>query len=241
VNARARLVEPAVVVAASLAGIAALVWLGHLGWDRFAPNAQIAEQRYFCEALRDGVVRQPANTWSNIAFVVVAAAIARTGGGDAVLRRVYVALVALLGLGSMCLHASLTAWGGIADVSSMIVYVAYVVALARVRKRGRVLALFAAIGGAAEGLYLAAPSLGIAIFAALVVVFAATVRPRSRWLVAAAASFAAAFAIWLPSQNGCALCAPSSLVQGHAVWHVLCAVASWCVFRALSEPPGTLS
>ena len=38
-----------------------------------------------------------------------------------------------------------------------------------------------------------------------------------------------AFAIWNASQHG--LCDPQSLLQGHAVWHLLGAVSAYLLFR----------
>ena len=40
-----------------------------------------------------------------------------------------------------------------------------------------------------------------------------------------------AFAIWIPAQSGSALCDPTSLLQGHAAWHVLDAAAAYLLFR----------
>jgi hypothetical protein len=39
-----------------------------------------------------------------------------------------------------------------------------------------------------------------------------------------------AFAVWNASQHG--VCDPDSLVQGHAVWHLLGAAAAYFLFRA---------
>ena len=49
-----------------------------------------------------------------------------------------------------------------------------------------------------------------------------------------------AFGIWLLSTNG--WCDPDSIWQGHAAWHLLCAVAAYWLFRLyaserLREPP----
>lgn len=238
--------DVAATAAVALAGIAALLWLGRDGWSRYVPNEQIAERRWFCEALHDGPVRQPANTWSNLGFVVAALAIARAQArpratvaspmGEPRVSRLYVALVTFLGLGSMCLHATMTRWGGLVDVTSMLVFVAFPTAFGLARLRGLdgrgVIALWAAIATGAEALFLARPRVGVPLFGALVVAFAATelVRRREagdrRWLAVAAACFGVGFAIWIPSQNGGALCAPGSLVQGHAAWHLLCASAA---------------
>jgi dihydroceramidase len=43
------------------------------------------------------------------------------------------------------------------------------------------------------------------------------------------ATNAVAFAIWNLDQNG-QFCAPGSLLQGHAIWHLLGALALWFAF-----------
>ena len=47
-----------------------------------------------------------------------------------------------------------------------------------------------------------------------------------------------AFAVWNTAKTGSALCFPHSLYQGHGVWHLLCAVSAYCLFRLyVSEEP----
>ena len=52
-----------------------------------------------------------------------------------------------------------------------------------------------------------------------------------RWILAAAGSLLLAFAIWNTAKDGSPLCWPSSVYQGHGVWHLLCALAAYCLFR----------
>ena len=47
-----------------------------------------------------------------------------------------------------------------------------------------------------------------------------------RFLLAAAATFLASFAVWLGSQNDGPLCDPGSWLQGHALWHLGCAAST---------------
>ena len=44
-------------------------------------------------------------------------------------------------------------------------------------------------------------------------------------------AMALAFGIWNLSKTGGPWCDPHSLLQGHAVWHVLGAVAAFCLYR----------
>ena len=42
---------------------------------------------------------------------------------------------------------------------------------------------------------------------------------------------ASAFAIWTTGKRGHAWCRPESLLQQHGLWHVLCAVSAYLLFR----------
>jgi hypothetical protein len=60
-----------------------------------------------------------------------------------------------------------------------------------------------------------------------------------RFLLLAVGSFLAAFAVWLPSRSEGPLCNPDSFVQGHAIWHLLCAGSVWFLYcYARSEREG---
>ena len=52
---------------------------------------------------------------------------------------------------------------------------------------------------------------------------------RTDYYVAGLIANIVAFTIWNLDQNG-QLCAPDSLLQGHAVWHLLGAAALWFAF-----------
>lgn len=51
------------------------------------------------------------------------------------------------------------------------------------------------------------------------------------WSAAALATFLLAFAVWIPSRTGGPWCDPNSLLQGHAVWHLLSACSVWMLYR----------
>lgn len=62
--------------------------------------------------------------------------------------------------------------------------------------------------------------------------------PRGRrsykpWFVAGVVTYMTAFAIWLTGRPGNPLCNPDSLIQAHAIWHLLSALATWCFFKFL--------
>jgi hypothetical protein len=56
-------------------------------------------------------------------------------------------------------------------------------------------------------------------------------RAGRRWLVSGVLLMGAAFTIWVLDRWRVA-CAPRSPLQGHAVWHLLSALAAACLFRS---------
>ncbi len=230
--------------------------LAVVGW----PGTFAAAGAGFCEAFREGAIRQPANTWSNLGFVVAGLWVTRRVRIDLAspvqqrnlisrftgLSMLYAALLVGLGSGSMAMHASGTAWGGTTDVLSMLVYIAFPVAYAAVRVLGggaRAFAwLYAALSGVL-GIPLVTgtlPFAGSTLYAWLIPVFAGLelwVCFRGpggsrdlRWLGLAGSVFLTGLVIWRLSHTGAPLCYPDSLLQGHAIWHLLCAVSTAAIF-----------
>ncbi len=212
----------------------------------------------FCEAARDQLVRQPANTFSNAGFVLAGLLIAwhvgRREDPAAVLTRfrgtAYAVLVVLLGPGSAAMHASQTAVGGHLDTTSMYLLASFAAAYAVVRHRALGRAAFAWLFGAlllvCELVDLAGwqvpvvMSAGNLVFGVLLVTALmleagqSKRRGRSidlRWGMAGLTSMFVAFVIWNGAKDGSPFCHPGSLLQGHAVWHLLGAVAAYCLYR----------
>lgn len=237
--------------------IAALAAIGQRGWPGNPDECLVGDQ-CFCERDRGGLIRQPANTLSNLGFVFAGLAIAAHLGRarrrrTPPLRRnpmtetrlypgIYACLVALLGPGSMALHASLRDWGGVLDIVSMNIYVSFLFMYGLLRWRRISAAQFVAGYLALNVLLLAIKltyghgSEAFGVVAALALWVELNIRRSGRmqadlrWLLAGAGSFLLAFAIWLPSRNGGFLCNPDSLLQGHAVWHLLSAAATLALY-----------
>jgi hypothetical protein len=223
-----------------LAAAAAAGWPGE-------PNPCIASAECYCELFRPGPMRQPANTLSAFAFIAVGVLLAKR----ARTRRAaaFCATIALIGPGTMALHASMTKWGGNVDTSSMFLFILFAILLNAARLRPAVervfWPLYATFAVPLVLLKFWGTVRGEIIFGALVAAFigleiaVAALRPRDRtaWFFGGAAGFAAGFAVWLPSRTPTgALCVdPSSLLQGHAAWHLLTALAAGAVFLHL-EP-----
>ena len=166
--------------------------------------------------------------------------------------RLYGAVAVFLGLGSFAFHGSLRAWGGYLDVQSMHAFIAFLLAydLARIHgwRWGTFIGLFSALLAAFSMVIgLIPPEHGrtlFAVFVAVTVLVEAAVsypalRPwapglidprRMPWFWAGLGTFAVAFAIWNVSRTGGAWCSPDSLLQGHALWHLLSAVSVGCFY-----------
>lgn len=165
----------------------------------------------------------------------------------------YGAVAVFLGLGSFAFHGSLRAWGGFVDVQSMHAFLAFILAydLARIHDRdwGWFLTWFAgllAVFTAAiavlppeHGKTLFGVFVGVALIAEAAVSYPA-LRPwaprrldprRMPWFWAGLGAFAAAYAVWNLSRTGGVWCTPESLLQGHALWHLLTAVSVGCFYR----------
>jgi hypothetical protein len=237
------------VAAVSVALLVVAVGRGWLGAD-------VGRGANFCEAPHDGWIRQPANTLSNAGFVVAGLLIARRVGrrpaADAVMSPTVgtflACVVVLLGPASAAMHATQTEWGGHLDMLSMYLIAGFAAAWAWVRwtRRGTAafVAAYVACVAACElaGLwpdpvpvvhYAGNLAFGVLLLVAVVLETRLWRRGGTRLVfrhgVVALASMLVAFTIWLLSNAG--WCDPGSLVQGHAAWHLLCAVSAYWLFR----------
>ena len=230
---------PAIATAAVSLGLLALaVGLGWLGDD-------VDRGAEFCEAAA-GRIRQPVNTFTNLGFVVAGLVIARDADRMPRFGTAFACLVVLLGPASMAMHATESSLGGHLDMLSMYLVASFAVAYAAVRLWRGGTAFFGlvftgclvgceiveAVGGELP-VVMHAGNLAFGVL--LLVTFVLESRNGSsldrRWILAAAGSLGLAFAVWNTAKDGSALCWPHSVYQGHGVWHVLCAVSAYCLFR----------
>ena len=250
---RRPLLVAGVTAAVSLALVLAAVRWGWLGPD-------VGRGDGFCEAARPGWVRQPANTWSNLGFVLAGLAVAAhaahrhrlglTLGAHPGLATAFAALVVLLGPGSMAMHATQTDLGGHLDLLSMFLVSGFALAYAVMRfvRRGPV--LFAVVfivavlacmavhlrGGSVPVLgHVGNAAFAVELWLAIGLEVALARRPEARqdrgWALASVLTLGVAFAIWTTGMRGHAWCRPDSLLQQHGVWHLLCAAAAYLLFR----------
>ncbi len=244
-----RALQTAVLTILWIAATLAVLSLLGPDWTRYLP-ASCTATHCFCELPRRGdLLLQPANTWSSFGYVAVgswimlsatrsAAATAFAGPGV-----VWYGLSAVvIGVGSALLHATLTLWGQFADVVGMYLLTGFALTYAVARWRSltvqQAVIFYVALCAALIALLYVVPDARRYLFLVLlivaIIVEMALARPRRPgvivWLfVAGIAAKAVAFGIWI-LDNTRQVCAPDSLVQGHAVWHLLGATAIACSY-----------
>lgn len=224
-------------------------------------NLEPATSR-FCEDALCGIVREPANTWSNIGFVVAGFMIAWRARGEAQSRliRRFGLVCVFLGVGSAIFHATGTWVGGMLDSAGMQAAAAFMLAAnlrrlrpaaplrvaERVAERNdaRAFWLLAAGGVAAMSLFeelsraLYALEMTLAGVLELVVVRRAHLQRAHRWLALSWATFLPAYAFWWLDLHRIA-CNPSAhVMNGHAAWHLLMAASLFFVHRFHAELAG---
>lgn len=132
-------------LAAAAICMAAFATLAFVGW----PGERGVGATRFCEATRPGIVAQPANTWTNLGFLIVGLGLGWQASRDVAARKAatwsnplvttvfYPASAGvcsiLIGAGSTALHASTTRWGAEFDLLAMHLWGAWMISYATVR------------------------------------------------------------------------------------------------------------
>lgn len=218
-------------------------------WARYAPASCLAT-RCFCELPRAGaLVLQPSNSWSSFGFVlagILAILLARGPDWRSALRRDaaqwYGLTAIVVGVGSALLHSTLTLWGQFFDVAGMYLVsgfgLTYALARWRAWSRATAIGFYTGLLGLLLVVLVAMPEIRREVFnlvmLAAVGAELALARPRrmgvkvSLFLAGIAANLVA-LTIWVLEQRE-PWCRPEAWIQGHAVWHLLGALALWLTF-----------
>lgn len=238
-----------VLTAAVAAVTIALLNLIGPDWSHFAP-ASCTATKCFCEMPRTGaLLLQPANSISSFGYVFVGLLMilmARSrewiSGFPPLAASVLGLAAVIVGIGSVLLHATLTLWGQFFDVLGMYLIGGFFLVSALAKWRHipdrRAMVYYALLCAVLVAILYALPEVrrwlfAVVLLAAIILelVFARPRRSQVRtdYYVAGLIANIVAFTIWNLDQNG-QLCAPDSLLQGHAVWHLLGAAALWFAF-----------
>jgi hypothetical protein len=200
-----------------------------------------------CERRRPGLLAEPVNSLSSLAFLPGAAVLAvraqRAGGGDATSDRLVAAALAANGLGSAWYHArfgTLSRWSHDWAMAALLWLLAAGRAGPAARRRLEVGGLAAtAITHAALPASGPVVQVVVAATSAAALVGSGWRRPPGapggqRVALAGVASIAGA-ACYAAGRTGSRCCRPDSRLQLHAAWHVLVAVAATALALDLAD------
>ena len=213
-------------------------------WQSFEP-ASIT----FCEAQLCAFIQTPANTWSNLAFVIMGYFICVQAYRQhrEVLASLGVICI-ILGMGSFVFHATGTFVGEVLDVGAMFMLVIYAICFSAWRAHRLSIKKLAGLYGAllfvSIALLLDQHWMGIAIFAALVSVcflyeiylkYFSEERVNRRLLLAVVGCFTLSYVIWWGDITK-RWCLPNNhWLQGHALWHTLNAFSVYFLYKFYSQ------
>jgi hypothetical protein len=248
----------------AVVGVVLSAWIvtTRTSWADLAP-ATCLPDGCFCEAVRPDGLAQPVNSLTSLAYVALGSwawlrrqALFRARSQTRALVRSAGAVLVLLGMGSFVYHGTLTLVGQVLDVQGMYL-LGMLILLAALVRRGTVAPrvapwLYVAACAGLAVAQVAAPESRRFLFALVLlpgIVLEALpsttgVAVRSPQTVAyrtGVGLLVAAYTVWLLDNAGIA-CAPTSVLQGHGLWHVLTAVAAvLLVSHYLGTPGGRAS
>ena len=204
-----------------------------------------------CEALGSGWLVQPINAWSSLAFTVVGVVLvvsaSHVSPRERTLRIPFGVLMTVTGVGSFLYHGPQPAAAGFVHDISFLAMLWFLIIMNPASPYGvsRQAAWFA-LGGAtvaASVIVIAGPSsanvlTGISIVALLAsdVLMHRIGGINGRWYAAAVLLFASSLVVNLLGRSGAATCDPESVIQFHALWHMLSAAALGDYFVATIVP-----
>jgi hypothetical protein len=218
-------------------------------WNEWR-QASCMPDNCFCEKVNlNYILRQPANTISSFSFVFfgifsfISLNFRNKILSDKKRQKLYINIlifsVIMIGFGSSFYHASLSFLGQFFDVFSMYLLVTYILVYNWKRKFSLNIINFGIIyfilNLALAILLVNYPETRRFLFALVLVLalifeyhFIYLQKPGSyvKLLNISLLTFAIAYSTWL-LDNFRVLCDSSSLMQGHSVWHILCALSSY--------------
>jgi dihydroceramidase len=227
--------------------IAVILSLPPAIWESWRP-ATCLTTGCFCEpANTASPIRQLANTISSLAFVFSGALMFLPLSKPSRLPFSYSAVMGtaciIVGVGSAFYHASLTFIGQFFDVFGMFLLAVFMLVYAFERiwnlRLITTISLFLSINIFLSGLQFAVPDTRRYVFAIVLIValffeahYRRTAKPRIQagLLRTGIGVMAIAYIIWI-LDNTRILCFENSLLQGHALWHLLGAVSVWFLHR----------
>jgi hypothetical protein len=199
----------------------------------------------FCEQRLCGWIVEPANTWSNIGYLIASILILRDNHGRNRHSLSLIGITALfVGIGSTLFHATGTRWGEVVDVSAMYLISGLFVTFALKQlvplTRLQVIGVFSLLSGSSILYLVSSHSNGIVLFGLqLVLMGALEIRifrkksPRSdyRNLILMAGAFAFSYICWYLDFHRIICNEHNHILGGHALWHLSNATCLWSYYK----------
>lgn len=225
----------------------------------FGPFAEVGGD--FCEAAREGLIKQPANTFSNLAFALFGLLAAfqlsknKFSASNAITTSPFVAvfftaLMVALSPGSMAMHATEAYMGGYFDMLSMYLIAAFIFTYALERllllNKTQFTGVFITVLAICHvfhflpypfpfvkfgGNFIFGLFLLLSFFFELYNHYKNKTEVSVLWGYAGVFVFLLSFMIWFTGRDAHPWCHPYSFIQAHAIWHILDALALYLVFR----------
>lgn len=199
-------------------------------WDSFERNNYI-----FCERQLCGFIVEPANTWSNIGYLIVAILILQSRHTGTRARGRFFWSTLVLFIGSTLFHLSGTFWGKFLDVGAMFCLSMAILttSLERRYKIEKQNGIIIFVGGIILSLiYLYFVKLGLFLFGAQLAVSTLLEKENVKKFWKSLLFFGLAFSFWILDVKRFWCNPDNHFISGHALWHLLAAAAIWMFFKS---------
>jgi len=204
-----------------------------------------------CEIVGGGWLVQPINAWSSLAYAAVGMVLItstpQAPPSDRTLRVAFGVLMVATGIGSFLYHGPQPAAAGFAHDITFLAMLWFLIlmnpaAAYRIPRRHAWIAL-ASVAAAASVVLIASPDstnvlTGISIVALITsdLLLRRIGGVNGRWYAAALILFGASLTFNVLGRSGTATCDPDTLIQFHALWHILSAAALGAYYVATTVP-----
>jgi hypothetical protein len=227
-----------------------IYWLLNINWEHYK-SASCFPRHCFCEAIGNGVVRQPIDAYSNIVYVLAGLFILislfrtrkdrnpypKTSDLPRTILIIFGLATIAIGIGSFLYHASFTFIGMEMDDDSMYLVASFLLlfSLSYFKDITRKMFIFyyPFINIILALIIYLLPAIRGDLFAFIIMIVLYTLQKaikkkivfgNLRYLVISVGLFLLGYMFWIPDYKKI-YCHPNGLFQGHALWHVFSAIS----------------